>query len=134
LIAHCSAILAGIYTSLQVFAQEKPCRLVSKFRAGKKIERRRTNMRSFPSKLVSPTVTIRISGSLSRGHLKYLDQLVASAIDCALWPMLDLSGIDDLDRVALMYLLGGEGRDFGIVACPNFIREWMQHEKERRVA
>ena len=91
-------------------------------------------MRSFPSKLVSPTVTIRISCSLSQGHLKYLDQLVASAIDCALWPLLDLSGIEELDRVALMYLLGGEGRDFGIVACPNFIREWMQHEKEHRVA
>src|SRR5580700_3567607 len=108
-----------------------PVRLQS---AGKTIERRRTNMRSFPSKLVSPSVTIRVSGSLSQGHLKYLDQLVASAIDCALWPLLDLAGLEELDRVALMYLLGGEGRDFGIVACPNFIREWMQHEKERRVA
>ena len=35
---------------------------------------------------------------------------------------------------ALGYLMGGEGRHFGIVACPNFIREWMQHEKERFAA
>jgi hypothetical protein len=33
-----------------------------------------------------------------------------------------------------MYLVSGEGRDFGIVACPNFIREWMQHEKESQAA
>jgi hypothetical protein len=30
-----------------------------------------------------------------------------------------------------MYLARGEGRHFGILACPNFIREWMQHEKEK---
>ena len=91
-------------------------------------------MRNFPSKSVSPNVTIRVSGSLSQGHLAYLDQLVASAIECALWPLLDLAYLEELDRVALMYLAGGEGRDFGIVACPNFIREWMQHEKECRAA
>jgi hypothetical protein len=59
---------------------------------------------------------------------------VASAIDCALWPLLDLAHLGDLDRVALAYLMGGEGRDFGIVACPNFVREWMQHEKDVRAA
>jgi hypothetical protein len=92
------------------------------------------NMRNLPAKTVSPTVTIQVSGSLSQGHLSYLDQLVASAIDCALWPLLDLARLAELDRVALTYLIGGEGRDFGIVACPNFIREWMQHEKERCAA
>jgi len=91
-------------------------------------------MRNLPSKFVSPSVTIRVAGSLSQGHLAYLDQLVASAIDCALWPLLDLANLNELDRVALMYLVGGEGRNFGIVACPNFIREWMQHEKEHRAA
>ncbi len=91
-------------------------------------------MRNLPSKFVSPSVTIRVAGSLSQGHLAYLDQLVASAIDCALWPLLDLANLNELDRVALMYLVGGEGRNFGIVACPNFIREWMQHEKEQRAA
>jgi hypothetical protein len=30
--------------------------------------------------------------------------------------------------------MGGEGRDFGIVACPNFIRKWMQREKDRCAA
>jgi hypothetical protein len=92
------------------------------------------NMRNLPAKTVSPTVTIHVSGSLSQGHLSYIDQLVASAIDCALWPLLDLARLAELDRVALAYLIGGEGRDFGIVACPNFIREWMQHEKERCAA
>jgi hypothetical protein len=91
-------------------------------------------MRSLPKKPAAPTVTIRVSGRLSKGHLSYLDQLVASAIDCGLWPLLDVVNLEELDRVALAYLMGGEGRDFGIVACPNFIREWMHHEKERRAA
>ncbi len=91
-------------------------------------------MRNLPSKLVSPSVTIRVAGSLSEGHLAYLDQLVSSAIDCALWPLLDLAHLQDLDRAALMYLVRGEGRQFGVLACPNFVREWMQHEKDYRVA
>jgi hypothetical protein len=71
---------------------------------------------------------------LSKGHLTYLDQLVASAIDCALWPVLDLTYLEEADRVALLYLVGGEGRDFGILACPNLIRQCMQQEKERCAA
>jgi hypothetical protein len=51
-----------------------------------------------------------------------------------LWPLLDLTHLEELDRVALIYLLTGEGRHFGVVACPNFIREWMQHEKEQEAA
>ena len=91
-------------------------------------------MRNLPLKFVSPSVTIRVAGSLSESHLAYLDQLASSAIECALWPLLDLSHLQELDRVALMYLVSGEGRDFGIVACPNFIREWMQHEKASQAA
>jgi hypothetical protein len=91
-------------------------------------------MRNLPSQSVSPTVIIRVSGRLSEGHLGYFDQLVFSAIDCVLWPLLDLARLEELDQVALMYLIGGEGRHFGIVCCPNFIREWMQHEKERCAA
>lgn len=91
-------------------------------------------MRSLPVNAASPAVTIRVSGRLAQGHLTYLDQLVTSAIDCALWPLLDLSHLEELDQVALMYLVNGEGRRFGIVACPSFIREWMQHEQEQRAA
>ncbi|HWW15877.1 MAG TPA: hypothetical protein VN310_14545 [Candidatus Dormibacteraeota bacterium] len=91
-------------------------------------------MRNIPSKSVAPTVTIHVAGALSQGHLRYLDQLVASAIECALWPILDLTRLAELDRVALAYLIEGEGRDFGIAACPNFVREWMQHEKTRLAA
>jgi hypothetical protein len=91
-------------------------------------------MRNVSSKLISPSVTIRVAGSLSQGHLGYLDQLVSSAIECALWPLLDLAHLEELDRVALAYLAGGEGRHFGIVGCPTFIREWMQHEKDRQAA
>jgi hypothetical protein len=91
-------------------------------------------MSSLTAKPSSPTVTIRVSGRLAQGHLKYLDQLVSSAIDCALWPLLDLAHLEELDRIALAYLVGGEGRDFGILGCPNFIREWMQHEKDHRAA
>jgi hypothetical protein len=91
-------------------------------------------MHSLFSKQISPTVTIRVAGSLSQGHLAYLDQFVTSAIECALWPMLDLGCLEELDRDALTYLVGGEGREFGIVGCPNFIREWMQYEKNYRAA
>ena len=82
----------------------------------------------------APTVTIYVSGSLAQGHLSYLDQLVASAIACGLWPLLNLNHLAKLDRIALGYLMGGEGRDFGMVACPNFVREWMQHESARPAA
>jgi len=88
-------------------------------------------MCNLPAKPVSPSVTIRVSGSLSEGHLAYLDQLLGSAIDCGLWPLLDMVHLEELDKVALGYLLDGEGRHFGIVGCPNFIREWMQFEKQR---
>ena len=47
--------------------------------------------RNIPSKSVAPTVTIYVGGSLSQGHLRHLDQLVSTAIECALWPLLDLT-------------------------------------------
>jgi hypothetical protein len=85
---------------------------------------------------ISPAyhVTIRVSGKLFQGHLAYLDQLVHSATDCRLWPLLSLSGLEELDREALLYLIEGENRSFGIISCPNFIREWMEHERSRPAA
>jgi len=91
-------------------------------------------MRNLPSKFVSPNVTIRVAGSLSHGHLAYLDQLVTSAVECALWPLLDLSHLEEMDHDALRYLVAGEDCHFGILGCPDFIREWMQLEKERPAA
>ncbi len=91
------------------------------------------NDRGIPSKL-SPHVTIRVSGKLFQGHLPYLERLVHSAADCGLWPLLNLSGLEELDRAALFYLIEGENRDFGIVSCPDFVREWMEHERERAAA
>lgn len=79
-------------------------------------------------------VTIRVSGKLFQGHLAYLDQLVHSAVECRLWPLLSLSQLEELDRDALLYLLNGEGREFGIISCPNFIREWIDLEKDRAAA
>ena len=79
-------------------------------------------------------VTIRVSGKLFQGHLSYLDQLVNSATECRLWPLLSLSQLEELDRDALLYLVDGENRQFGIISCPNFIREWMDHERERPAA
>jgi hypothetical protein len=72
------------------------------------VSHRGKNMRNLFTKSVSPTVTIHVSGTLSQGHLRYLDQLVASAIDCALWPLLDLAHLAELDRNALGYLLSVE--------------------------
>jgi hypothetical protein len=82
----------------------------------------------------APHVTIRVSGKLFQGHLAYLEQLVQSATDCRLWPLLSLAQLEELDRNALLYLIGGENRRFGIISCPSFIREWMDHEKERAAA
>jgi hypothetical protein len=81
-----------------------------------------------------PHVTIRVSGKLFQGHLAYLDQLVQSAAECRLWPLLSLSALEELDRQALAYLMRGENRDFGIISCPNFVREWMEHEKGQAAA
>lgn len=83
---------------------------------------------------VLPQVTIRVSGQLFRAHLNYLDQLVQSAIECKLWPVLDLTNLAELDRPAILYLMRGEESDFSIAACPSFVGEWMQHEKERKAA
>jgi hypothetical protein len=79
-------------------------------------------------------VTIRVSGKLFQGHLPYLSQLVRSATECRLWPQLDLAHLEELDRAALFYLIDGENCDFSIVSCPGFIRDWMEHERERAVA
>lgn len=86
------------------------------------------------SRSASPNVKIRVSGKLFRGHLEYLDELVRSATDCRLWPLISLSALEELDRTALLYLMDGENRQFGIISCPEFIREWMDHEKQRAAA
>ncbi len=79
----------------------------------------------------APHVTIRVSGKLFQGHLAYLDQLVQSASECNLWPLLSLAALEEIDGEALSYLINGEDRDFGIVSCPNFIREQMLDGKQR---
>jgi hypothetical protein len=81
-----------------------------------------------------PSVTIRVSGKLFQGHLAYLDRLIQAAADCSLWVVLDLERLVEMDREALLYVMKGEGREFDLVSCPNFIREWMAHESEHRVA
>ena len=80
------------------------------------------------------TITIRVAGKLFHGHLSYLDQLIQSAADCQLWPLLNLAGLEELDRAALLFLIRGEDYMFRIVGCPGFVREWMEHEKERAAA
>jgi len=85
-------------------------------------------------KSAPPAVTIRVSGKLFEGHLSYLEQLVSSATDCRLWPVLSLAHLEELDRAALLFLIHGESRDFGIELCPGFLREWMERERERESA
>lgn len=82
----------------------------------------------------APNVTIRVSGKLFEGHLAYLEQLVHSAAECSLWPLLNLSQLEELDHAALFYLVNGENHEFGIVSCPNFIRERMEDESGRSAA
>ncbi len=88
------------------------------------------NSRAVSSNAAGPHVTIRISGKLFQGHLVYLDQLVRSAEECRLWPLLNLEGLEELDRAALLYLVWGENREFAVVSCPNFVKVWMEHERE----
>jgi len=83
---------------------------------------------------VAAHITIRVSGKLFQGHLEALDQLVQSAADCHLWPLLSLSHLEELDRTALSYLIDGEDRRFGIISCPDFIRDWMENERQRAAA
>ncbi len=89
--------------------------------------------RVIPPKL-TPSITIRVSGQLFHGHLPYLSHLVESAAECQLWPVLNLSDLEELDRAALLYLTYGENHDFGIVSCPGFIRERMELEQDRPAA
>jgi hypothetical protein len=91
------------------------------------------NRRVIAPKL-APHVMIRVSGKLFEGHLPYVDQLVQSAVECRLWPRLDLANLEELDGAALSYLIEGENRDFGIVSCPSSIRDWMDRERERAAA
>jgi hypothetical protein len=86
------------------------------------------------SSQVPAHITIRVSGKLFRGHLTAIDQLVQSAAECNLWPLLSLAELEELDRTALIYLMDGEDHRFGIGSCPQFIREWMEHERERAAA
>jgi hypothetical protein len=48
--------------------------------------------------------------------------------------MLNLAHLEELDEVAVLYLRDGEDREFGIVGCPEFVREWMDREGERKAA
>ncbi len=90
--------------------------------------------RSVPVRSQMPQVIIRVSGQLFQGHLSYLDQLVQSAVECRLWPVLKLEALRELDRTALLYLSQGEDRNFGIASCPLFVREWMEHERDNASA
>jgi hypothetical protein len=91
-------------------------------------------MSAIPSSSTVANVTIRVSGKLFQGHLSYLDQLVQTALACDLWALLDLAQLEELDRAAVLYLMRGEGRGFGVVSCPNFVREWISYESAAHAA
>lgn len=90
--------------------------------------------RGSPPQPVAPHITISVSGKLLQGHLSYLDQLVRTATECHLWPMLNLAHLEEVDRAAVLYLIGGENREFELVSCPNFVRQRVDDEKERAAA
>jgi hypothetical protein len=84
-------------------------------------------MKSHPvsPKFASAHITILVAGKLFDGHLSYLDQLIQSAHECRLWPVLNLARLEEVDRAALLFLLRGEDRQFGIVFCPADVRARM---------
>jgi hypothetical protein len=75
-------------------------------------------------------VSVRVSGQLLEGHLTYLEHVIRLASECGLWALVDLKHVVELDRAALFYLIRGEGHEFALVACPQFVRQWMRHEKQ----
>ncbi len=83
---------------------------------------------------LAPHITIRVSGKLFQGHLAYLDQLVHSAFECKLWPVLSLANLEEFDNAALLYLVDGEDDSFGIESCPVFVRESIDREKGHAAA
>lgn len=91
-------------------------------------------MRNISREAIHPNITIRVSGKLFEGHLAYLEQLIQSAGDCHLRPLLDLGQLVDLDHAALSFLLNGESRDFDIVRCPQLIRDWIDRERNSLAA
>jgi hypothetical protein len=91
------------------------------------------NSRGIAPKL-APHIKIRVSGQLFQGHLAYLDQLVQSAAECRLWPLLNLANLEELDHAALFYLMKGENLEFTLDSCPSFIKEWMDHERGQAAA
>ena len=90
--------------------------------------------RTIPPKLAAPNITVHVSGKLFQGHLPYLEQLVQHATECRLWPVLNLANLEELDRAALCFLVEGESRDFGIASCPDFIRDWIDRERNGTAA
>ncbi len=83
---------------------------------------------------VAPNITIRVSGKLFGGHLDYLEQLIQSAAECQLWPLLSLSQLEEVDQPSISYLVGGENRRFGVISCPGFVQEWMDRERRSAAA
>ena len=83
---------------------------------------------------LAPHITVRVSGKLFEGHLAYLDQLVTSASECKLWPVLSLANLEELDGAALAYLTNGEDDRFSIECCPVFVRESIDRERGHAAA
>jgi hypothetical protein len=90
--------------------------------------------RGSPPQPAAPHITISVSGKLLQGHLSYLDQLVHTARECHLWPVLNLAGLEEVDRAAVLYLIGGENRDFELISCPSFVRQRVDDEKQGSAA
>ena len=82
-----------------------------------------------PLRAANTAITIRVSGQLFQGHLTHLDQVIRSASECGLWALVDLRYVIELDRAVLLYLMRGEGHEFSMVACPDFIQQWLRHER-----
>jgi hypothetical protein len=126
----------SLHSLYQLFAQDKGRSASNRWRLGRNSTAAASEekMSRVPSSSTVPNVTIRVSGKLFQGHLSYLDQLVQTALACDLWALLDLTHLEELDRAAVLYLMRGEGHGFGVVSCPNFVREWMSYESAFRAA
>jgi hypothetical protein len=73
--------------------------------------------------------TLRLSGDLRAGDL---EELLPHFRDPIPVSSLDLEDLMIVDLIAVRFLIGYEDRGIRIVACPSYVREWMNREKERR--
>jgi anti-anti-sigma factor len=76
------------------------------------------------------TVVFALSGEMDAEHATELRECLANEPDGHV--VLDLKDVTLVDRAAVRFLAGVEGREIRIVNCPEYVRSWIAAEKALR--